>query len=99
MSIFSLTRRAGDSAIYFTATLHPRSLLACWLLLPVLRVAVDGPKHGTLRRVMHGVYSHPYTGRWAEQHFGATRDVDPEGLLLSVDIAWDKSQDVALTPR
>ena len=37
------------------------------------------------------VYSHPMSGLWAEQQFRAIRELDPDGLLFPIDVAWDKS--------
>ena len=37
------------------------------------------------------VYSHSYSGLWAQEQLKAIREVDPAGLLYAVSLAWDKS--------
>ena len=86
-----ITFGSGPSAIHFTATMHLRSLLS---LCKLGFSRVSGAQH-CIPRVSYyegrRVYSGSYTGKWAEQHFKAIREVDMEGLLWSVDVAWDKS--------
>ena len=53
------------------------------------------PEHCTPRQPLDAdrdrIFSHPYWCTWAEQEHAAVKAFDPDGIMLAVTVAYDKT--------